>query len=277
MEFSKLREIISSEVASQKHLGSIRSYNHAMIDDLNNICLLADRTMLDLGASVHAYALEAALTKGVRRYEGVDLGIERHWKMPSVEFVGDTGNIGRLTQMNASRLEFAEDTFDCILTISTFEHFLNPEGVLMEMYRVLRTGGVALVTFEPVWTSSYGHHLHHLGAISKLVPDWGHLYLTEAQMRAALAKQPWPDDSPLSVEQAVRWIYRDSEINRFDIRKLKDVFRHSPFDIVWMCDLPDEETDQKRTIAQYLTRLVPFSTDELMTKGLSLLLRKVPR
>jgi hypothetical protein len=119
MEFSKLREIISSEVASQKHLGSIRSYNHAMVDDLNNICPLADRTMLDLGASVHGYALEAALTKGVRRYEGVDLGIERHWKMPVVEFVGDTGSIGRLTQMNANRLEFPEDTFDCMLTIST--------------------------------------------------------------------------------------------------------------------------------------------------------------
>ena len=276
MEFNRLREIISSEIASQKHLCDIRNYNHTMINALDNVCPIADKVMLDLGASVHGYALEAALIKGVRRYEGIDLGIKRHWKSPSVEFVGDTGNIGRLTQMIASRLEFTEDTFDCILAISTFEHFLNPEDALMEMYRVLHTGGVALVMFEPVWTSSYGHHLHHLGAISKLVPDWGHLYLTEAQMRTVLAKQPWPDDSPLSVEQAVRWIYHDGEINRFDIRKLKDVFRHSPFDIVWMCDLPDEDTDQKRTIAESLTRRVPFSTDELMTKGLSLLLRKRP-
>ncbi|HUI08012.1 MAG TPA: class I SAM-dependent methyltransferase [Verrucomicrobiae bacterium] len=276
MEFSELQEIIRSEVASQAHLASIRRYNHAMIDDLNNVCPLADRTMLDVGASVHAYALEAALTKGVRRYEGVDLGIERHWKTPRVEFVGDAGNVGRLTRMNAGRLEFADEAFDCILTISTFEHFLDPAGVLVEMHRVLRPGGVALVTFEPVWTASYGHHLHHLGAIGKRVPDWGHLYLTETQMRAALATQPWPDDGPLDVEQAIRWIYHGGEINRFDIRRLKEVFRCSPLEIVWMCDLPDEDTGHKRTIAEYLTRLVPFSTDELMTKGLSLLLRKGP-
>jgi SAM-dependent methyltransferase len=275
MEFTKLREIISAEVAAQNHLANIRSYNHLMVEHLNKSYPIADKAMLDLGASVHGYALEAALTKGVRRYEGIDLGIERHWKSPRMEFVGDTGKVGRLTQMNANRLEFPADTFDCILTISTFEHFLNPSGVLLEMYRVLRPSGVALVMFEPIWTSSYGHHLHHFGAISRLVPDWGHLFLDESQMRRALIGQSWPHDSPITVEQALQWIYHDDEVNRLDIRKLKEVFRDSPFEIVWICDLADEEeAGRKRPIAEYLTRIVPFSSDELMTKGLSLFLRK---
>ena len=274
MNFSKLQETITAEVASQTQLSDIRNYNHAMIAELNKICPLGDRTMLDLGASVHGYALEAALGNGVRRYEGIDLGIERHWKAPVVEFTTDTGNIGRLTQMNADHLEFAENTFDCIITIATFEHFLNPDDVLREMYRVLRPEGVALVTFEPIWSSSYGHHLHHFGAINKLVPDWSHLYLTEAQMRTVLTQQVWPADSPLSVDEAVRWIYRDNEINRFDIRTLKDIFRRSPFALEWVCDLPDEVTGPKQMIAEYVSRLVPFSSAELLTKGLSLLLRK---
>jgi ubiquinone/menaquinone biosynthesis C-methylase UbiE len=274
MEFSKLSEIISSEVASQKHLDDIRNHNRAMIDELNKIYPIAGKTLLDLGASVHGYALEAALKQGVRRYEGIDLDIERHWKSPMVEFIGDAGNVGRLTQMNANRLEFPSDTFDCILSISTFEHFLDPASVLMEMHRVLRSGAVALVTFEPIWTSSHGHHLHHFGTITQLVPDWAHLFLNESQMRSLLTKRGLPEGSPVNVDQALRWIYHDSDINRFDIRKLKDFFRHSPFEVVWMCDLPDEETPQKRAIAEYVAPLVPFSSDELMTKGLSLLLRK---
>jgi ubiquinone/menaquinone biosynthesis C-methylase UbiE len=275
MEFRKLQEIIRAEVASQNHLTNIRNHNHAAMEELNKSYPIADKTLLDLGASVHGYALEAAVIKGVRRYEGIDLGIERHWKSPRVEFVGDAGTVGQLTQMNANRLEFPSGTFDCILSISTFEHFLDPAGVLAEMHRVLRPGAVALVSFEPIWTSSRGHHLHHFGAISRLVPDWGHLFLDEAQMQRVLARQSWPHDSPLTMEQALRWIYQDDGVNRLDIRKLKEVFRHSPFDIVWMCDLADEEeAGRKRAIAEYLTRIVSFNSDELMTKGLSLLLRK---
>ncbi len=275
MEFTKLREMISAEVAAQNHLANIRNYNHLMVEELNKSYSITDKVMLDLGASVHGYALEAALTKGVRRYEGIDLGIERHWKSPRMEFVEDTSKVGRLTQMNANRLEFPADTFDCILTISTFEHFLDPASVLLEMHRVLRCGGVALVMFEPIWTASYGHHLHHFGAISRLVPDWGHLFLDEAQMRRVLAEQSWPHDSPLTVEQALQWIYHDDEVNRFDIRKQKEVFRHSPFEVVWICDLADEEeAERKRPIAEYLSPIVRFSADELMTKGLSLFLRK---
>jgi ubiquinone/menaquinone biosynthesis C-methylase UbiE len=275
MEFSKLQKMIRREVASQDHLANIRNHNHAMVDELNKSYPIANKVILDLGASVHGYALEAALTRGVRQYDGIDLDIERHWKSPRVEFVDDTGRVGRLTQMDANRLEFPDDTFDCILTISTFEHFLDPGGVLVEMHRVLRRGGVALVMFEPIWTSSYGHHLHHFGAISQLVPAWGHLFLDESQMQHVLAGQSWPHDSPLTVEQALRWIYHDDGVNRLDIRKLKEVFRCSPFDIVWMCNLADEEeAGRKRAIAEYLTRIVSFSSDELMTKGLSLLLRK---
>ncbi len=96
MEFTKLREIIRAEAASQNHLTNIRNYNHAMVEELNKCYPIADKAMLDLGASVHGYALEAALTKGARRYEGIDLGIERHWKSPRVEFIERHGQ-GRST------------------------------------------------------------------------------------------------------------------------------------------------------------------------------------
>ena len=48
-------------------------------------------------------------------------------------------------QGNASELPFESDTFDFIVTRAAFKNFGDPVGAIREMYRVLRTGGVALI------------------------------------------------------------------------------------------------------------------------------------
>ena len=176
--------------------------------------------------------------------------------------------------MDAEELAFADAAFDCLLTVSTFEHFHRPERVLAEMFRVLRPGGVALVSFEPVWTASYGHHLHHFGEIGRLVPPWSHLFLGKDQMRAVLARQDWPADAPLDRTEALHWIYDGEGINRHGIRHLKTCFEASPFDLEWLVPLPDETVPAAPAVADYLARVLPYSAGELLTRGLSLLLRK---
>lgn len=273
-KLTDLKTLISRETADHPHLGPIRGFNHTMVGELAKNCPLSGHALLDVGASVHGYALEAALERGVILYEGIDIGVSRHWKSPRIEFTSPDGRIGRLREMNAERLEFPEDSFDCLLTISTFEHFLRPAVVLAEMHRVLRHGGVALVSFEPVWTASYGHHLHHFGEVNNLVPPWSHLFLTEEQMCEVLARQPWPSNAPIDAEDAIHWIYYGKDINRFDIRELRDFFLKSDFEIVWMHSIPDKPSDSHATVAAYVSRIVPYTADELLTRGLSLLLRK---
>jgi SAM-dependent methyltransferase len=269
-----LKTLIGREIANQTLLGLIRGFNHSMVGELAKACSLSGRAFLDVGASVHGYALEAALERGVALYEGIDLGVSRHWRSPIVEFVSPAGSRGRLRQMNAEKLEFPDESFDCLLSISTFEHFLQPAAVLQEMHRVLRPGSVALISFEPIWTASYGHHLHHFGAVSDLVPLWGHLFLSEEQMRQVLGRQPWPSDAPINIENALRWIYRGGDINRFDIQALRIFFEESPFEIAWYQPLRDEISPERCGIAAYVSQLVPYAEDELLTKGLSFLLRK---
>lgn len=269
-----LRGILQDEEARAPHLGSLRRFNHSTVADLGKCHPIAGRALLDLGASIHGYALEGALDLGVALYEGVDLDVSRHWGSSPVEIAGPDGRLGRLREMNAERLDFPDETFDCLMSISTFEHFHHPDVVLKEMFRVLRPGGAALITTEPIWTGSYGHHLHHFGAVSDLIPPWGHLFLSKEQMSAVLDRQPWPADAPINREEALHWIYDGDGINRHSVRRLRAYFEESPFDIEWIVPLVDPPPPERVAVADYLSQILPYTADELLTRGLSLLLRK---
>lgn len=272
--FTALQDRIRAETGAQPHLGAIRDYNRAMVGELAKAVPLEGKQMLDLGASVHGFALEAALDHGVALYEGIDFDVARHWREAEVEFTADGGRAGRLRQMNAEQLAFAGGSFDCLMTISTFEHFLRPGVVLGEMYRVLRPGGVGMVTFEPIWSGPAGHHLHHFGRLSQLAPPWSHLYSSEARMRETLAGQPWPEDAPIDVDGALRWIYHGDDINRLGIRDLVEFFARSAFEIVWMRPVRDAISPEMRAAAAEVAGRVPYTGDELLARGLSFLLRR---
>lgn len=269
-----LRGRLEGEIAVHPHLGGLRAFNHSMVDELGKCCSLPGCAMLDVGASVHGFALEAALDRGVSLYEGIDFDITRHWGASLIEIDAPANRCGRLRQMNAEQLAFPDAAFDCLLSISTFEHFQRPDAVLAEMHRVLRPGGVALVSFEPVWTASYGHHLHHFGAVNGLVPPWSHLFLDKDQMAAVLARQIWPADAPIDRVEALHWIYAGDGINRHDIRRLQSSFEASPFEVEWIVALTDPPSAEHTAAAEYLARVLPYSAEELLTRGLSLLLRK---
>src|SRR4051794_24152263 len=95
-ELDELRATIMTEVREQPHLAPLRDYNHAMLGQLANLCALENLTLLDLGASIHGYALEAAMDRGVAVYEGINLDVARHWGASTVEFAAPGDRCGRL-------------------------------------------------------------------------------------------------------------------------------------------------------------------------------------
>ena len=246
-------------------LDGIRAFNHETVNELNKVRPLRETLVLDIGASPHGYALERALEHGARLYVGVGLDISR----PQV-VVGAGGSLGMLLKGDAASLPISSDTFDLVLSISTFEHVLDVDAVLSEIARVLRVGGQALLTFEPIWSSPYGHHLHHFGECAKVVPPWSHLTHTPEQFRAAMADR-WPKDASVSLDQAVEWVYFDREINRLTVRDYRERFRQSGLEVEWMVDLKEPSPDESAAKAAAATGL---SVDDLTTKGLSVLLRK---
>lgn len=246
-------------------LDAIRAYNHSMIDALNQSRPLRGRHLLDIGASPHGYALERALRLDAAEYVGIGLDVHE-----PVEVSAQKG-VGRLLAMNAEDLDFPDGRFDLVLSISTFEHVSDPARVLAEIARVLKPGGSALISFEPIWTCSYGHHLHHFGPVSQLMPDWAHLLWDKDRMLRELAAV-WPADAVLSLEEAARWVYDSDAINRIPIGRMREILAGSPLTVEWISPMPDQPRDPAR--ARDVASQLAMSVDDLMTKGLSVLLNK---
>jgi SAM-dependent methyltransferase len=247
-------------------LDAIRAYNHTIIDALHAIRPLPDLSVLDLGASPHGYALEHALARGAASYVGIGLDVD-----DPVCIRGPAG-IGVLKNEDGEQLTFSDASFDLVVSMSTFEHVAHVDRVLAEIRRVLKPGGQALVTFEPIWTCSYGHHLHHFGPIASHVPDWSHLLWTKEEMAANLAAR-WPADASLSLADAIAWTYDSDAINRIGIREMRDYFARGPLKVEWIVPLADANRDPDRLAL--VSRTVALTADELMTKGLTALLTRV--
>jgi SAM-dependent methyltransferase len=260
-------QAVDAFAGARADLVAIREYNHAMIDALDTCVALAGQTLLDVGASPHGFALERALAKGTATYVGVGLGV---WEPAEVRH---QGAIGRLVAAYGEALPVEAGSVDLVMSLSTFEHFHDGTSVLREMHRVLRPGGRLFVNFQPVWTSSAGHHLHHIGSVARVIPPWAHLLWTPVSMRQALEGR-WPAEAPISLDEAVAWIYESQEINRADIVSLRQMFEAAPFTIEWMVALPDDEDGDKPRIAAYLATLLPYSAEQLQTRGFSILMRR---
>jgi len=246
-------------------LDAIRQYNHAIVDSLHSIKPLYGLKLLDVGASPHGYALEKCLLLGAKKYVGIGLDIHRDTEIRSRR------GSGTLTCMNAENLDLEDNSFDAIVTMSTFEHISNLPLALSEFHRVLKPGGHALITFEPIWTCSYGHHLHHLGNVAALVPAWSHLLWSQGQMHAYL-RERWPADASLTVDEACRWIYEGDALNRLGIRRTMDILQGAALQIEWIMPLLDDARDEKQL--QSAMAATNLTREELMTKGLSVLMRK---
>jgi SAM-dependent methyltransferase len=258
---------IEAFTRTRPDLVPVRGYNHTMVDALDDANPIAGRTLLDIGASPHGFSLERALTRGVSTYVGVGLGV---WEPVEVRH---RKAIGRLVAGDAEAIELEPESVDLVMSLSTFEHFSHGAAVLREIHRVLRPGGKLFVNFQPVWTSSEGHHLHHLESVSRLLPPWAHLLWTPATMRHAL-KDRWPADAPMSLDEVVTWIYESQEINRVDVVTLRHMFERGPFDIEWMTPLLEDHEGAKPQLAVYLSTLLPYTAEDLLTRGFSIMMRK---
>lgn len=267
-EFRAYVESIDRYNASQPNtelLNSIRDYNHQIVDEFNKIRPLKGTVLLDIGASPHGYALEKCFTLDVHRYVGIGLDI------PTAQDVRFGHSEGSLRYMNAQDLAFADESFDLVVSMSTFEHIADVPKALSEIYRVLRPGGAVLLSFEPLWTCAYGHHLHHFGPVSRVVPDWAHLLWDRGQMRAYLEGK-WPGDAPLDIDQTIEWIYDNEVINRIGITEMRGHFARSSFKVEWILPMILEGSDRTQLVSA--AAATGLSVDDLCTKGLSVLMLK---
>jgi ubiquinone/menaquinone biosynthesis C-methylase UbiE len=87
-------------------------------------------------------------------------------------------------------LPLAEASVDLVYSWSVFEHVADVPGVLAELARITKPGGLLLIQVEPLFYGPYGSHLQRL-----VDEPWAHLRLGEDEFlrRAAAARDEVPE------------------------------------------------------------------------------------
>lgn len=96
----------------------------------------------------------------------------------------------QLIQMDAGEMKFEDESFDFIFSFDTFEHFSQPEKVLQEIIRVLKTDGYLYLQFEPLYMAPFGEHAYR----SITVPYCQFLFPKNAINEFAIKKGLTPID-----------------------------------------------------------------------------------
>jgi SAM-dependent methyltransferase len=126
------------------------------------------------------------------------------------------------------RTVFEDNEFDSVLTLSVLEHLSDVEGAFLEIRRICKNNGTILHFFGPVWSSSYGHHLHidkddpNLNFALWSMPTHLHLLFTDQEIIDLYQKMNYSDDICNSV---VFWIRKSPIINRLSWRDYLNLWK----------------------------------------------------
>ncbi len=126
-----------------------------------------DARVLDVGCGT------AGLVRDLRSKRQV-LGIDL-----SVAMLAAGARGGFTAAASAERLPFADGSFDGAVAINLLEHVPEPGGVLLEIARVLRRGGRAVVT-TPV--AEWSHLLYLAERLAVKSPEGPHRFLSRRQL-----------------------------------------------------------------------------------------------
>lgn len=150
------REDYSNEHYEKKH-ENVRTYIMFFEDNIPGFAdMIENKKILDIGCSEGMEALALSMM-GASEVFGIDIRIDNSKNKQIIEQNPDRQL--NFAVMDAERTTFSDETFDAIVTCSSFEHFNDPKAILKECQRVLKSDGRIYLT-SGVWAHPWGAHMN---------------------------------------------------------------------------------------------------------------------
>jgi len=180
---------------------------------------LAGKRLLEVGAGEGALCRHLASSVPTLR-EIVALNVE-----PAAAQHGRNWSI---VTMDARELEFADESFDVVYSLATFEHIDDLGVAFSQMRRVLRPGGQLVSVWSPLWNGFSGHHFgptmsheHHRA----IALPWAHHILGSGRLADYLATgEGFTQDQ---AEAAVEFIFGSPWLNRLSYGDYRTIIGES--------------------------------------------------
>lgn len=198
--------------------------------------MFKDKDVLDFGCGAGGKSIYYA-SLGAKCVTGVDI-VERYEK-ESAELAKKLGYEDKFKFVlgDATKLPFADESFDVIIMNDFFEHVSKPEEALKEALRILRKGGRIYLNFPP-YDHPFGAHLSD--AIN--VP-WVHLFFSEQTMINVYKE--YMKDVP-DGEDRIKFRFSKDEngkdyisyINKMSIKRFKNILKSEEITPSYYCETP---------------------------------------
>ncbi len=163
---------------------------------------VAGKVVIDFGCGAGSEAIDMA-RQGARRVIGVDT------MEPLLKIAAHAAE----TEGVADRCLFTtatDEKADVILSMDAFEHFEEPEEVLLHMRSLINENGRALVCFGPTWYHPLGGHIFS-------VFPWAHFVFTEGAFIRWF--RDFNPDNHTS--------FRSVGLNKMTVRRFEDILKRS--------------------------------------------------
>lgn len=183
---------------------------------------ICGKRVLDVGCSEGMESVALARL-GAREVDGIDIRIdfERAGEVRTALAVPARVD---LHLMDALHLAFADESFDVVVTCSSFEHFLDPVGMLREAHRVLKPGGRIYLT-SGNWWGPWGAHMTHFTRL-----PWVQFLFSEETIMAV--RSDYRSDGAERFEEV------EGGLNRIDIRSFRRFIDDLGLSPVWLRPVP---------------------------------------
>jgi ubiquinone/menaquinone biosynthesis C-methylase UbiE len=222
---------------------------------------LKDKVVLDLccqwGDHMKYLMAAGAKTFGV---DIADFSLKPH---PRYEFL----------RSDAQNLAIKPASIDIVFCINAFEHIPDPERALREIYRILKPGGYAFISFIPVFYSDVGSHMADF-----ISEPWAHLKYSEpdyiSKLRAAVpGTEYWVQEYQKGLNRRTRKYfhnlfekYNSNWINRLTgAPRFKTLVRHE-----WMGVTNENHLTHKN----FIELQKKYAKEDLLFQGMYVLLEK---